>query len=287
MCKRGFISLAIAVMIATTFVAQVSAQGQDRPQGQEQGQGRRPGGFGFGRGGPGGFGLAGLLRIEKVQKEIELLEEQKAELEKFGESLRAEFRPQDGQPQRDFRDLSEEEQRKAREEGMARMREINKKFEAKLAEVLLPHQLERVKQLEIQQQGSGALTNNESVIAALAFTDEQKAKIEAIQQANRAKQDANGEKFRALFQEGQEGDREANRAKFEELRKAGEELRKAADAELLAVLTDEQKKKLEELKGEPFEFPPLNFGGGRGGPGGPGGDRRRDGDNDRPQRPDA
>ena len=41
MCKRGFISLAIAVMIATTFVAQVSAQGQDRPQGQEQGQGRR------------------------------------------------------------------------------------------------------------------------------------------------------------------------------------------------------------------------------------------------------
>jgi Spy/CpxP family protein refolding chaperone len=71
-----------------------------------------------------------------------------------------------------------------------------------------------------------------------------------------------GAQMRELFQGGG-GDREAIQAKMQELRRA-------ADAKVLAVLTPEQQKKFEEMKGKPFAMP-EGFGRGGFGPGGPGG----------------
>jgi hypothetical protein len=65
------------------------------------------------------------------------------------------------------------------------------------------------------------------------------------------------------------------------MRKRFEEFRKKSDERLQAILTDAQRQKMDEMKGEKFEFPApqFGFGGGRGqgGPGGPGGGRRRPG----------
>ena len=55
-------------------------------------------------------------------------------------------------------------------------------------------------------------------------------------------------------------------------RKKMDEIRKANDAKLLAVLSADQQKKFEDMKGKPFAMPE---GAGRGGPGAPGGNRGR------------
>jgi hypothetical protein len=141
---------------------------------------------------------------------------------------------------------------------------------AKLAEILLPHQLERLTQIFVQVAGVEAL-RDEEVAKELNISDDQTAKISEVRRTNQA---AMGE----LFGGGGGGDRDAIRAKVEELRKAG-------DAKILAVLTAEQQKKFEEMKGKSFKLP-EGFGrggfGGRGGPGGPGGGPgRRGGDNNR------
>lgn len=69
----------------------------------------------------------------------------------------------------------------------------------------------------------------------------------------------------------------------EGIREKMQEMRKEAEGKVLAVLTGDQKKKFEEMKGEPFEMPQRTRtrGGGRRGGGGQG----EGGGRGRPQRP--
>lgn len=137
---------------------------------------------------------------------------------------------------------------------------------AKLAEVLLPHQIKRLNEIFIQQAGVAAL-QDEDVAKELGISDAQKAKLAEVRQANMTSMQ---EQMRAMFQGGggggNEADREANRAKIESLRKEN-------DAKMLAVLSTDQQQKFEAMKGKPFAMPENagrgGFGGrGRGAPGG-------------------
>lgn len=223
--------------------------------------------------GRGGFGMRGgfrnnllyLAMNEAVQKEIEVVDDQKAEIEKIGEEIRSQ-RPQGERP--NFREMSEEE----REKYIAQMRERGAKeakiANARLEEALLPHQMKRIKEISLQQRGVAALSDDE-VAKELKITDAQKKKLEDVNQKNM----------------------ETMRSKMEELRQGGsregffekyQEMRKEAEGKVLAVLTGDQKKKFEEMKGEPFEMPQRTFtrGGRRGG-----GERGEGGGRGRPQRP--
>jgi hypothetical protein len=188
-------------------------------------------GGGFGRD---GGSLSGLLRSDEVLKEIEVTDEQKAELTKVLDESRGE-RPDFG----GFRDLSEEERAKR----FAEMREAaakrNADLKAKLEKVLLPPQMKRLNELSVQRQGVSALSNPE-VAAALKLTDMQKETLAATIEKN-------GQKMRELFQ-GAGDNREGLREKMEQLRKESNEA-------VLGVLSEEQKKQFEEMKGEAFEFP--------------------------------
>ena len=66
--------------------------------------------------------------------------------------------------------------------------------------------------------------------------------------------------------------KEALRKKAEEvqaeLNKKLTKLRDEARAEVLSVLTAQQRAQLDKMMGPKFEFSPPNFGGGQGGPGG-------------------
>jgi hypothetical protein len=130
-----------------------------------------------------------------------------------------------------------------------------------LAEILLPHQLDRIKQIQLQTQGASALRNSD-VAAKLALNDSQKEDIERIAREN---QQTIQEEMRELRQ----GGGEAFQAKMAELRKT-------ADEKLLAVLNAEQKAKFEEMKGAAFELPADAFGFGRRGGRGRGGPGRGD-----------
>jgi hypothetical protein len=211
----------------------------------------------------------GLLGVEEVRAEIELTAEQQDQVRKAAEAARSN-RPRGERP--NFQEMSEQQ----REQFFAEMRERAEKRAAEdkktLADILVPPQLERLDQIALQIQGVGALANAE-VAEKIGLDDEQ---IKTIQTELQEAMNGMREKMREMFAG---GDREGMREKVESLRKE-------LDTQVLAKLTDEQRKRFEELKGEPFEMPAgMLRGGGRGGPGGrgAGGGGRRGGN--RPQRP--
>ena len=252
----GLLSVALLAFMVTPAMA------QGRGQGGQGGRGGAGGGGFGGRGGAGGsmFGGRGggdmtmsLLRIEAVRTELEISPDQEEALTKMQEQGRPE------RPNADFRNMSEEE----RTEFFTKMRkqaeERNTKMKEQLEEVLFPEQLERLQEINIQLQGIAALRNAD-VAKELKITDAQKKELEEVQAGMMEKM---REGMRELFTSG--GGREGMREKIEKMR---------ADMEgdVLAVLTSDQKKKFEEMKGEKFEMPEGSFGrGGRGGFGGRGG----------------
>ena len=251
----GLLSVALLAFMVTPAMAQQRGQG---------GQGGRggAGGGGFGSRGGGGsmFGGRGggdmtqtLLRIEAIRTELEISPDQEEALTKMQEQGRTE------RPSGDFRNMSEEE----RTEFFTKMRkqaeERNAKMKEQLEEVLFPEQLERLQEINIQLQGIAAL-RNEDVAKELKITEAQKKELEEVQAGMMEKM---REGMRELFTSG--GGREGMREKIEKMREDME-------GDVLGVLTSDQKKKFEEMKGEKFEMPEGAFGrGGQGGQGGQGG----------------
>ena len=276
MQKLRLFTLSMALVLIAVMAVQVDAQ-QGRPQGG-RGQGGRGGFPGGGGGGFGGGGKLSLLRIDAVKKELELLDEQSADIEKLSEAMRAQRSA--GLP--DFQNMTEEERRAAfdklraeREalseadkekqdaERRAQQAAQQKEADAKLAEILLPHQMDRLSQIELQTQGIRALASEE-VVKELGLSDQAKADIAATIQTS-------GEKMRAEMQAlFQSGNRDGLREKMEALGKGLEE-------EVLAKLTQDQRDKFVAMKGEKFDMPQGAFGGPGGQRGGQGGGR--------PQRP--
>jgi len=111
--------------------------------------------------------------------------------------------------------------------------ELRSDYVAKIAQVLQPGQLVRLNQITWQLAGLGALKDT-AVVQALNLTNEQRDKLATIEQEYEAK-------GRALYRS-REGDWR------EKLRK----LREAQDKEVMQILSDDQKRKLDELKGAPF-----------------------------------
>jgi len=248
-----------ALAIALACVA--SSEAQDGP-----GRGGRGGRGGFGGGGFGAEPLR-LLSNEKVQKELDLTADQKDSLKKLGDEARAQ-RPDFAS----FRDLSEDDRRAKMEEMRTKMEEQGKAMKAKVDAVLLPNQLERLKQLTLQLRGANALPDPE-VAKALSLSEDQQKQLTELRAAGDAQR-------RELFQgagAGGGGDREALREKMTAIQKEQTD-------KTLAVLNADQKAQFEKMQGEKFEFPANLRRGGFGGPGGaaggPGGGRpRRGGDN--------
>jgi Spy/CpxP family protein refolding chaperone len=183
-----------------------------------------------GRGGFGG-GSSFLLQMPEVQKEL-ALDPGQVELLKGLNS---------GFDRQAFQGLSDEARRQ-------KFQELRTQREKQVAEILNPKQVSRLKQLEIQQAGTRAL-DREDVAAALKLTADQKAKIDAAQDAERQAMQPIFESFR-----GNNGQRPTD-AQREETRKKMTEIRSGTEAKVLAVLTADQKKQFEGLKGAAFKFP--------------------------------
>jgi len=221
--------------------------------------GRGPGGRGPGGRGPGG-GMMGnpamLLGSEQVQKELELVPDQIAQLQGLRDKMREEFRDLFS----GMRDMTPEEREKRMQEVRDKMQAANEKLTKQIDEILLPHQKERLQQIRVQMLGDRALGDAE-VIKALGLTETQQKKLTEI-----------GEKARAKMQEMFSGIRdlepEQRREAFSNLREKMTQVREAAQKEAQAVLTAEQIEKLKKLRGEPFEFQRPERRPGARGPGG-------------------
>ena len=168
--------------------------------------------------GGGQFGRTGsdpisLLQIEAIRKELELGEDQSAEIRKLREAMNDEV----------------EEMR----------RKIAEKYTGKLGDVLLPHQTERVKQISLQMRGVRAL-DDAAIAKELGITEDQKKQIEA-------KREEYSEKARALRGEGGGG------GDFRERIQKYRELQTQSNEAVLGVLSSTQREKFDKMKGKEFD----------------------------------
>ena len=226
MVLRKFLVLAVFAAAIVAFVGS-SAQAQRR--------GPR-GGFG----GPGGKLM--MLQSEEVRKELEIVPDQQKELEK----LRDEMRNQMRETFTGMRDLPEDQRRAAFDKMREKMREAAQEMEKKVNKVLLPNQIERLNQLDLQTQmrrrGTDGALGSEAVVKALGITDAQKKQLQEVAA-------------------------EAQKEMQATMEKAREEARK----KVMAVLTPEQQNTLKKMIGEQFQMPDRGMRGTRGNR--PGGDR--------------
>jgi hypothetical protein len=195
------------------------------------------GGGMFGGGG-GAMELLGLLRMEEVREEIKMEEStyeavQKAQGEMMGEM-------------RGLRDMSESER-------AAKVKEMGEKTQDLMDECLEPSQQKRLLGLYAQQAGARAVMN--SLVAKEIELSEEG--IKKCQEAMTKSMESMREKMRPA---------DGERPDFTKMREMMQEAMKDATKAVEDTLTAAQKKALEELKGEKFEFPEQAFG--RGGPGG-------------------
>lgn len=269
--KRTTVVL-VGVCLAMSTAA-AWAQGPGGPGGGFGG----PGGGRFGRGGGRMSSLLGLLRVEAVQNEIDLVDDQKGEIDKLNESMRGEG-GRGGGPgggdRPDFQNMTDEERETFMAERRKQAEARNAKEKEELGKILLESQMKRLNEISIQVRGAEALSDAE-VATALAITDEQKKQLEEVQNEVR---EGMREQMAALRDAGDE-DPEAMRTKMTELRKQNEE-------KVLAVLSETQREQFAAMKGEAFEMPADAMFGGRGGFGGGRGGRGGGRGGDRPQRPE-
>lgn len=234
----SLLSLALAVCLSSVMVAQQQGGGRGRGG---------PGGGGPGGGGRGGFGggmgmsmggamdLLSLLRMEEVQKDIGLTADEYKSLQEAMPDMRALFQADES-------------------ERPAKMKEANAKAQELVSE-LSPTQQSRLLGLLVQQQGMRSVTNE--IVAQKIGLDA--AKSEEI----KAAMTKSGADMRAKMQEAFSGGAGGDR---EKMREAMDSMTKELDQAVAAKLSDDQKKKLEELKGVAFTFPERRgFGGGQGG----------------------
>jgi hypothetical protein len=206
-----------AALLATLLTTDASAQ--------------PPGGRGRGMGMGGMMSQASLVRQEAVQAELGLSPDLKAK-------LAAELPERGpggggGNP----RDMSDEQRQKWMEERRARNTEDDKK----IAGLLSPEQLARLKQIRVQALGAGVLMD-ESIAKELSVTDDQVTKLQSA--------------MRDMRQGGGAGNPGEMRAKM--------------TAKAMEILDADQKATLEALKGPAFDVSKLQMrgpGGGRPGAG--------------------
>jgi Spy/CpxP family protein refolding chaperone len=207
----GLLAL-VALLIATPLMAQQRGRG-------------------FGRGGGFGITKAALLGNENVQKELEIVADQKEQIAAIVEEAR-----QGRRGGRGGQDLSDEEREKLRKERADRATAIDKKIDA----VLVAQQKTRLNEIYVQALGTMAFSTPE-IAKELGIGEDLQEKIA----------DARRQAFQDAADAGPEG-----------FAKARAESEKA----VLALLSADQKAKFGKMKGKPVSFDLTTIGrGGRGG----------------------
>ncbi len=167
-----------------------------------------------------------LAQLKEVQADLKLTDEQKTKVASLNDDLSEERRAAREDAGGDFE--------KMRKEITLLNAEFTKEFNATLDEA----QQKRAYEVYLQVNGPVALSD-ESVAAALTFSDEQKQKLEQSLADSRSKAMASFQSFQSLSDE-------------ERAKKVAEMVHSRDDG-LLAVLDDAQKKQFEEMQGAKLE----------------------------------
>ena len=240
-------------------------------QAQPGGGGR--GGFGGFGGGRGGFSIdrAMLLRADPVRKELKIEEAQAATIDAALEAYREE-RNNASRPDRDaLAQMSDEERTAAFEKSQKERQELSKKTDEVLNALLEPEQAKRLDQISFQAKLAFATVQtltSEELKSRLSLTEEQVTKLDDAGKAAIAE-------MQAMFQGVRGGG--GGGGGFEQMQEKMTAARAKSVEAAMAILTADQTKIIDELKGPKFEIDMRALMGGRGGPQGRG-DRGRGGE---------
>lgn len=228
---------AIAVLLAVSLGAVAKAQPP----------GRGPGG----PGGPGGFGMFGrggsdqtlrLLGLPEVQQELELVDDQKNKLKTIADDFRQRI-------QKEFsgiRDLPQQERQAKMEELQKKGKTWGEEAQKRVEEILLPHQTDRLHEISLQVRGTTALIDPK-VQQELGLNEQQKNKLRELSEKTQSE-------IRGMFEGLRELGDEARRAKMAENREKMQKIIKDAQDQAMATLTEQQRTKLEEMKGKKIDI---------------------------------
>jgi Spy/CpxP family protein refolding chaperone len=180
-----------------------------------------------------GASKAELATLPDVQNELKLTDEQKIRVTEIHDGLRDDRRALFGTGFGRFSEIR------------TKSEELNREAAKKVDELLDESQRTRLQQIFVQQNGPRSLLDP-AVADSLGLSEEQKSKLAAAREEN-------GRDFEAAF--AQHG---------REWRQHARDLVAKGDERLLAVLTDEQRDRLETLKGEPLEIDMSQLRGPRG-----------------------
>jgi len=168
--------------------------------------------------------------MESVKKELELVDEQTKKINQ----IRTDLQKETSEMYKKMRDLS-------REERMKRHRELNKelaeKIESQIKEVLLPEQMDRLKQISLQMRlrnyyGLGQVLGGDDLSESLDISERQKKELLKVQQ-------------------------EVQMEMREKIAEFHAKIRAEAQEKILKVLSEKQRGKLEKMQGEKFEYQPY------------------------------
>ena len=178
--------------------------------------------------------LLGLLSIEQVQKELKVKEADVAKIKTISEKLRAEMRKQ----YTELRKIEDADKRRAKFAELRTQYDSNSRKQ--LHDVLSREQMRRLYQIRAQYRAVTDTLSSKYVADKLKLTDKQKTEIAKIGADSRTKRYAI---YRTM--------RDANEKKRAEAR---EKIRELSAEQALALLTDEQSKAFEKMKGKKFEI---------------------------------
>ena len=196
--------------------------------------------------------------LEHLQEDYDLSEEVMKQVRADAQDAKDELQVERRAIMGDMRNMDEAERVEAMEELQEVTKEINIDTLRTIKKQLSKAQLKRLSELKTQRMGPAAL-RDPVVQEMLGFTEEQVEKMEeATVKSQEMRQEAMAD-LREQMQSGGGFDREAIRETMTELQEANKK-------NVMAVLTDSQKKTFDKMKGESFEFPePQRRRRGRGG----------------------
>ena len=226
MNKSAFTLLAVAVLAIGTAT---SAEAQRRGGGNRM----------MRMGGGGAASTSMMINRQDVQKDIKLTTDQKMKIDK----IMAEATQERQDMMQELRGSGGGGGRPDMSAIRSKFEKMQKKYDDKILAVLDDKQKTRIEQIKLQLSGARILMDSKFQ-KKLGLKVAQKKKIEELKQAQ---QDAMQEIFQKMRNQEIERD---------EVRSLMEKNNKIMDAELLKILTAEQKKKFDGMKGPEFKADP-------------------------------
>lgn len=174
-----------------------------------------------------------LLANAAIQRELELGDDQKADMKTIVDRTQARVRELFGNMQ-DFLEAMGDEKRE--KELRAKGEALGKELVAELESVLLPHQLDRLQEILIQMRGIDVLEDPQ-IAKRLGLTSQQTSSLTSVRT----------EMAQKLSSGVANSDLKVARDRLAAMRREREE-------KLLAILNSNQRKQFEAIQGEPFDF---------------------------------